>query len=202
MTREASLVDFFDLTNAQVRKEGLATLGGTEALYGIKALLTAAPLLLQSHAAETVADALKAALDVRLIDIMARAWNTRRELSAYLDRTKYPPDQVIDHALAKHEVRAEHRPRLQIVLDNSPLGPEIEFDVAVSLNVEAAVLRIQDGRIMFARLGRVTGAGTIGCEDAVLFTRKTKPVALPPTLSFGAGIPIAKLADAAVADAA
>lgn len=202
MTRDASLVDFFDLDNAQVRKDGLAALGGTAALYGVKTLLTAAPLLLQKYSGESLADALKSALDIRVLDIMAAAWNTRRELRQYLDRAKYAPDQIVDHALAKHEIRASHQPRLQIMLDNSPLGPELEFDVALTLNVEAAVLRIQDARIMFVRLGRVSGTGTIKCEGAVLFSRPTKAVTLPLTLSFGAGIPIAPAADTEVADAA
>lgn len=204
MTRDAAatLVRFFDLDNAQVRKDGLAALGGTAALYGVKTLLTAAPLLLQKHVGDSVADALKAALDVRVVDIMAAAWNTRRELGHYRDRAKFPPDQIVDHALAKHDIRATHKPRLQIVLDHSPLGPEIEFEVTVALNIEAAILRIQDARIMFARLGKVFGTGTIKCEGATLFSRPTKAVALPLTLSFGPGLPIGKPADKKVADAA
>jgi hypothetical protein len=197
----ATLTTFFDLDSAQVRKDGLAAFEGTAAFAGIKTLLTAAPALLQKHAADSVADALKAALDMRIVDILATAWNTRRELRQYLDRTKYPAGEIIDHALGKHEVRATHKPRLQIMLDNSPLGPEIEFDVAVALNLEAAVLRVQDGRIMFARLGKVFGTGTIKCEGATLFSRPTKAVVLPLTLSFGAGLAISK-PEAQVADAA
>lgn len=201
MTPQAqSLAAFFDLDSAAARKDGLAALEGTAALYGVKTLLTAAPALLQKSVGDSVADALKAALDIRIVDVMATAWNTRRDLMQYADRAKFPPDQVIDHALGKHEIRSTHKPRLQIVLDHSPLGPEIEFEVAVSLHLEAAVLRIQDARIMFARLGKVSGTGTIKCEGATLFTRATKAVTLPQTLSFGAGLPLAtttKVADAA-----
>lgn len=194
-----SLASFFDLDSAQVRKDGMTALGGTAALYGVKTLLTAAPLLLQKNIGDSVTDALKAALDIRVVDILASAWNTRRELRQYADRAKYPADQVIDHALGKHDIRATHKPRLQIVLDNSPLGPELEFEVAVALNLEAAILRIQDGRIMFARLGKVFGTGTIKCEGATLFSRPTKAVALPLTLSFGAGLAIAGASDAKAA---
>ena len=202
MTRDtATLTDFFDLENPQVRKDGLTAFEGTTALHGVKTLLTAAPALLQKHVADSVADALKAALDMRIVDILATAWNTRRELRQYLDRAKYPPDQIADHALGRHDIRATHKPRLQIMLDNSPLGPEIEFDIAIALNLEAAVLRIQDARIMFARLGKVFGTGTIKCEGATLFSRPTKAVTLPFTLSFGPGLAIGK-AEPAVADAA
>lgn len=196
-----SLAAFFDLDDAQVRKDGMQALSETAALYGVKSLLTAAPLLLQKNVGASVTDALKAALDVKVIDVLASAWNTRRELRQYADRAKYPLDQIVDHALGKHEILASHKPRVQIMLDNTPLGPEIEFEVTVALNLEAVVLRIQDARIMFARLGKVFGAGTIKCEGAVLFTRPTKAVALPQTLSFGSGLALAKV-EAQVADAA
>jgi len=83
-----SLASFFDLDNKQVRNDGLTALGGTAALYGVKTLLTAAPLLLQRNVGDGVADALKAALDIRIVDIIATAWNTRRELKSYTDRAK------------------------------------------------------------------------------------------------------------------
>jgi len=197
-----SLASFFDLDNAQVRSDGLTALGGTAALYGVKTLLTAAPLLLQRNVGEGVADALKAALDIRIIDIIATAWNTRRELKQYADRAKYPADQIVDHALGKHDIRSTHKPRVQIMLDNSPIGPELEFEVTAALNLEAAILRIQDGRIMFAKLGKVFGTGTIKCEGATLFSRPTKALQLPLTLSFGQGLPIGSTKDAKVADAA
>ena len=202
IAQAATLVQFFDFDNAGVRKDGLIALGGTGAMRGVQALLTAAPLLLQNHAVQSATEALQAALNVRIVDILAAAWNTRRELRQYQDRTKFPADQIIDHTIAKHDVHSTHRPRLQIMLDHSPVGPEIEFEVIVGLTVEAAVLRIQDARIMGARMGKIFGTGTIKCEDATLFSRPTKAVNLPLTVSFGTGIAIGKGAEAAIADAA
>ncbi|MBP6013640.1 MAG: hypothetical protein KBA31_15545 [Alphaproteobacteria bacterium] len=206
----ATLVQFFDFDNPSVRKDALTALNATAGMRGVQALLTAAPALLQNHAAQSATEALQAALDVKVIDILAAAWNTRRDLAQYTDRTKFPPDQIIDHALSKHDIRSTHKPRLQIMLDHSEIGPEIEFEVTISLTVESASLRIQDGRIMFARLGKAHGTGTIKCESATLFTRPTKAVALPLTVSFGNGLAIGKpktaagtaKPDAAAADAA
>jgi hypothetical protein len=197
--QSASLVQFFDFENSNVRKDGLQALSGTGAMRGVQALLTAAPLLLQNHAMQSATEALQAALDVRVVDILAAAWNTRAELRQYLDRAKFPASQIVDHTIAKHEVRSSHRPRLQIMLDHSPVGPEIEFEVIVSLTLEAAVMRIQDARIMGARLGKVFGTGTIKCEGATLFSRPTKAVNLPLTVSFGTGIAIGKASEAAIA---
>ncbi len=197
--QSATLVQFFDFENAAVRKDGLQALGATGAMRGVQALLTAAPLLLQNHAMQSATEALQAALDVRVVDILAAAWNTRLELLQYADRAKFPAAQIIDHTIAKHDVKSSHRPRLQIMLDHSPVGPEIEFEVIVGLTLEAAVLRVQDARIMGARLGKIFGTGTIKCEGATLFSRPTKAVNLPLTVSFGTGIAIGKASDAAIA---
>jgi hypothetical protein len=202
MTSSASLITFFDLDSPHVRKEGLAAFAATGALRGIQTLLTAAPPILQTHIGESITDALKTALDVRIVDILTQAWSARRDLAPYTDEPKYPANQIIDHTLTKHEIHSVHKPRVQIMLDHSPLGPEMEFDVALSLNIDSAVLRVKNRRIMSARLGRITGVGTIKCEGATLFQRPTKSVALPLTISFGAGIPIGKTKNAAVADAA
>ena len=199
----ATLVQFFDFDSTAVRKDALAALNETSGMRGVQALLSAAPALLRNHAAQSATDALQAALDVKIIDVLAAAWSTRRDLAQYLDRAKFPADQIIDHALSRHDVRSTHKPRLQIVLDHSEVGPEIEFEVTISLTLESATLRIQDGKIMFARLGRTHGTGTIKCESATLYTRPTKAVALPLTVSFGSGLAIGKPKNTAVtADAA
>ncbi len=187
---DLTLLQFFDVEDAKASKDGLNALYSTAVMRGTQALLSTAPTLLQNHVAQSVTEALKSALAVPLVDVLTSAWTMRRELKQYLDRSKFPREELVDHALAKHEIQSTHRPRLQIMLDHSPIGAEFEFDVTVMLNIEAAILRIQDGRIMHAQLGKVSGAGAIKCEEATLFARASKPVALPQTLSFGSGIAI------------
>ncbi|MFM9863243.1 MAG: hypothetical protein ACKVRO_06515 [Micropepsaceae bacterium] len=187
---DLTLLQFFDAEDAKARKDGLNALYSTAVMRSTQALLSTAPTLLQNHVAQSVTEALKGVLSVPLVDVLSSAWTTRRELKQYLDRSKFPREELIDHALGKHEIQSTHRPKLQIMLDNSPIGAEFEFAVTVALNVEAAILRIQDGRIMHAQLGKVSGSGAIKCEEATLFARATKPVALAQTLSFGQGIAI------------
>lgn len=194
---DVTLIQFFDLENAKARKDGLNALYGTQTMRSVQALLAGAPSLLQNHVAQSVTEALNDALNVKLVDILIAAWSSRRELAQYLDRSKFPRDELIDHALGKHEVFSAHKPRLQIMLDASPIGPEFEFDIVVKLQLEATTLRVQDGRIMFARIGKASGMGAIKCEDTTLFARASKPIALPQTLSFGNGLVIARPKDAA-----
>lgn len=187
---DLTLLQFFDFEDAKARKEGLNALYGTAVMRGTQALLSTAPSLLQNQIALSVMEALKGALAVPLVDVLTSAWTTRRELKQYLDRSKFPREELIDHALGKHEIQSTHRPKLQIMLDQSPIGAEFEFAVNVALNVEAAILRIHDGRIMHAQLGKVSGLGSVKCEEATLFARANKPIVLPQTLSFGQGIAV------------
>ena len=102
---DITLVQFFDLANAKVRKEALNALYGTAAMRSAQALLTSAPSLLQNHVAQSVTEALQEALAVKLIDILTTAWSGRRELAPYLDRSKFPRDELVDHALSFSERR-------------------------------------------------------------------------------------------------
>jgi hypothetical protein len=189
---DLTMLQFFEFEDAKIRKDGLNALYSTAVMRAVQALLSTAPTLLQNQVAQSVTEALKNALSVRVIDILAAAWNTRRELRQYIDRSKFPPDEIVDHALGQHEIHSTHQPRLQIMLDHSPVGAEFEFDVTVKLNIEAAILRIQDARIMHATLGKISGSGTIKCEEVTLFSRASKPIVLPQTLSFGSGLVIPK----------
>lgn len=187
---DLTLLQFFDAEDAKARKDGLNALYGTAVMRSTQALLSTAPSLLQNHVAQSVTEALRNVLAVPLVDILTSAWTTRRELKQYLDRSKFPRDELVDHSLAKHDIQSVHRPKLQVMLDNSPMGAEFEFEVQVALSVDGAILRVQDGRIMHAQIGKVSGSGTVKCEEATLFSRAIKPVALPQTLSFGSGVAI------------
>jgi hypothetical protein len=187
---EMTLVQFFDFDNAKARKEGLNALYGTQTMRSVQALLAGAPQLLQNHVAQSVTEALSEALKIKITDLAIAGWTNRREFAQYLDQTKFPRDEIVDHVLGKHEIFSSHKPRLQIMLDGSPIGSEFEFEISVKLALEAATLRVQDGRMMFARIGKVTGTGFIKCEDTTLFARAAKPVSIPQTLSFGTGLAI------------
>jgi hypothetical protein len=188
---DTTLVQFFDFDNAKARKEGLNALYGTQTMRSVQALLAGAPQLLQNYVAQSVTEALGEALKFKVTELAIAGWSNRREFGQYLDQTKFPRDEIIDHVLGKHEIFSSHKPRLQIMLDGSPIGPEFEFEVSVKLALEAATLRVQDGRMMFARVGKATGTGYIKCEDTTLFARPVKPIAIPQTLSFGTGLAIA-----------
>jgi hypothetical protein len=162
----------------------------TDVMVRLRSSLTEAPDLVRNFATESVSDALNSVLNIPLSDVLAAAWKTRHELREYCDQSKYPPGQVNNYVLAQHTISSNHRPRFQVQFDGTPCGPDIEFDVALSLIVEAACLEIVNARITKATTGTIQGSGQISCAGAILVERKTAKVDIPGKFSFGEGIQI------------
>ncbi len=129
-------------------------------------------------------------LDVEIPALLAAAWNKCRLLSKYLDRDRYPPDKTVMLPLAEHTVKSEHRPVIEIYLNDHLIG-KINFLVTVSLVLEGLTLKIRGGRIVEILTGSCTGKGTISCENCLLAERATAPFALPGSIKLGDGIPVA-----------
>ena len=167
-----------------------ARLHDSDVMVRLRSSLTDAPELVRNFATESVSDALNSVLNVPLIDVLAAAWKTRHDLRQYCDQTKHPPGEVNNYVLAQHVISSTHRPRFQVLFDGTPCGPDIEFDVELSLTVEAACLEIINARITKATTGTIQGSGQISCAGATLVERQTKKIDLPGKFSFGDGIPI------------
>ncbi len=128
-------------------------------------------------------------LDVGLPDILAGAWNKYRLLLKYLDKEKYPPEEVILVPLVDHTIQSEHHPHLELLIDEKSIG-KIEFQITLSLTLEGFTLKIQDGKIKEILTGTCKGEGTIKCENAVLVERELAPIRLPGSIDLGEGLPI------------
>jgi hypothetical protein len=61
----------------------------------------------------------------------------------------------------------------------------------IALDVDAGDLLIQGGRIWELRLGTATARGTLRVEGQEVAKRESEPIALPGTVRFENGIPIA-----------
>jgi hypothetical protein len=178
-----SVAVFFGLDDGAVGQ-----LHESDVMQKVRTSLAKAPDAVRNFATESVADALKSALNVPLIDLFAAAWKTIHELRKYCDQSKYPPGEVNNYALAEHVISSTHRPRFRVVLDGTPCGPEIEFDVDLKVTIEAVSLEILDARIMKAATGSIQGSGSISCAGATLVERETSAIDIPGKYSFGEGI--------------
>jgi hypothetical protein len=128
-------------------------------------------------------------LDIDGVGVLAGAWNKTRELRKYRDQTKYPPEDVIVVSLTKHTIESKHRPYLEIVAEEQPIG-RLDFEIDLSLMLEGAELTVQAGRVKRIKPGKSTGTGTIKCEGAVLYSVDKKLLTLPGVIDLGEGVVI------------
>jgi hypothetical protein len=128
-------------------------------------------------------------IDVR--DILARGWSKYSEFLEYLNKDKYPPGEPAFVPLAKHTIVSEHSPSLKPVINKITLG-EIQFTVHLEFLLKGAVLKIDDGKIMEARIGTCEGKGNVQYGGFTILEAKSQPVEFPGSIEFGEGVPIEK----------
>jgi hypothetical protein len=141
------------------------------------------------NTARDIGNALASALRLRLADVLVAGWNKYYEISKYKDRKKYPSDAIIEVPLAGHTFTSSHEPRVEILANGARVA-DIRFQVDLEIEVECAVLTIQDAKIKSISTGMCEGTGTLRCESLV-FAKTSKSFTIPGTASFGEGVPIA-----------
>ncbi|MEM6898266.1 MAG: hypothetical protein AAF583_00640 [Pseudomonadota bacterium] len=95
----------------------------------------------------SVADALSQATATDKAYWLFRGWSLARELKAYKDREKYPPDQTNLLKLGEHDLSGTLKPVVTISLEGAPLA-KLEFEVKVKGALDAVSLKIRDGQII------------------------------------------------------
>ena len=128
-------------------------------------------------------------LDIDVIGLLVDGWNKSRELRKYRDETAYPPDEVVVVALSKHKLESQHKPHLELVVADRPVG-KVSFQIDLALAIDGAQLTIQGGRIKRIATGKTSGTGTIRCEGVIVGQKEQKLGSLPGQIDLGAGIPI------------
>jgi hypothetical protein len=188
---DLTLRNFFDCSNEVIQREWPPELESGSAIPDIKGKVRTEVHGVQWPAAlDEIKKSVEPLLNVGIPDIMAAAWNKYRLLCKYLDRDKYPPDKTVMVPLAEHTLKSEHRPTIEIYINDHLIG-KVNFVVTVSLAFEGLILKIRDGRIMEMLTGSCTGKGAISCENCLLIERATAPFPLPGSIKLGDGIPIA-----------
>ncbi len=86
-------------------------------------------------------------LDIKITDILVRAWKKYAELQKYSNKEKYPAEESILVPLSTHEIKSVHHPSLEIFIDDHPLGKMV-FDLTVTLKLKGIILKIQDARML------------------------------------------------------
>ncbi len=120
-------------------------------------------------------DALRAALDIALADVMARAWLPLPELreAAQLSASGRP----YLAPLARHRLVSEHAPGLEIAYDGEPIE-RIAARASVSFSIEAMEIVMRDGAIAAIRNGFYSGAGSLSLDGVGLAVLPTRAYAV------------------------
>lgn len=121
--------------------------------------------------APAVRNALYAALDITLADLMARAWTDLAELrdAAQLSASGRP--YLV--ALGRHRLVSEHAPGVEVAFGRSSAA-RFSARVSVVFTVEAMEIVIEDGAIASLRSGAYAAAGSLALEGVVLASAATR----------------------------
>ena len=140
-------------------------------------------------ARSAIDQALQSLLAIPMIDILGAGWTKYRALIEYRDRRKHPSEEVALFPLHEHTITSTHKPQIEIYINDRRVG-SIDFEIQLVLEIETAILKIQDGKIWEIETGACRGAGILMYGPAVLYERKTSQVQLPKLMSFSKGLSI------------
>jgi len=159
------------LKEAMAKKNLAIATTGTETLaaFGLRAMSGA------------LARNLKSVLQIDLSDIFVTAWNKSGTLRQHLEKSAHSPGKEIFLQLAEHKIASTHRPHVALMKDGAEIA-RIEFEAAIELVLQGAVLRLLDGAIQDVQTGRVKGKGWVKCFGAVIVEKEIQPHAIPGTL--------------------
>ncbi len=185
-----TLSTIFGLDRGEPGERRITGVEATRALRDLKDKLGAdTPATIWSVVERQVGEAVGTALGIPLSSVLAGAWNKYEPLWEYCDPLRHPPGESSQVPLAAHTVSSHHRPFIEIVLGEKAIGA-LEFDVEVSVTLEAAVLTIMDGKFREITTGDAGVEASLSCEDSTLIKRELGDYRLPGKISFGEGIPI------------
>jgi hypothetical protein len=136
-----------------------------------------------------VTRSVEALLNISMKDVLVGAWDKYRALREHLDRHKTSPGEIIVFPLAEHTIHSEHRPFIEILVNEQVIA-RVDFEVDIALNFKGANLKIQDGKIIEIRTGSCQGSCTVTCQGGVIFQKDSSTVHLPGSIDLGEGIAI------------
>ena len=128
-------------------------------------------------------------LDIRLLDVMGWAWKKGRELEAYRDTQRYPPDKTFSVPLVEHKITSTHEPHVDIRMNDKKVG-SIHFAVHIEIAIKAVILEIRNARIKKIHAGECKAKGSFLCEGVLLAERESKSLDLPGVIDLGEGLEI------------
>lgn len=185
-TPRTTLNEFFMLSEAQFSEQQLAGIERQPKTQEILQIVTKFSPLNSHDLSAEIAKAVGDTLKFNLLGVLVVTWSRAFELRKYTDRTKYKPEDINYVELAKHTVKSNHKPKVQLLINGSSVG-EVEFDVALEFPVKGAILKVQDARIKEVRALSCKGSCKIKYGEFELLKRESQEFYMPGSVDFGEG---------------
>lgn len=179
-----TLNEFFGLKEVKLNEAGMEAVknqaGDAIAKFGWKAF------------SDGLGNAIASSFEMSLGGILAMGWSKRRELLKYLEK----PEATNYLRLAKHTVNSDHKPEVQVLLNEKAVA-KFQFEVKFKLEIHGANLMIHEG--MIKKITAVSGKGscTISYKGHELFKKESQNIDLPGEVEFNPGIVIRAAAEPA-----
>lgn len=147
-------------------------------------LTSAAHRLLYERLANVAADL----ADIDVAAVVAGGWRTYAALTDAAWRTRDRPgtEELVD--LASHRIHSIHRPQVDVLLDDVPVG-SVDFELELDIVVRALAATVSEGRLTAVEGGRCTLRGRLSCLDVPVAAREAE-ADLGAVLELGEGFPL------------
>ena len=178
---EVTLKEFFGLKEIKLNEAGLEA---------VKQQAGSAVSALSGNVlAEGLRNSIASNFDMSIGGILAAAWGKQRELQKYLGK----PEATNYLRLAKHTVNSDHKPEIEVLLNEKALA-KFQFEVKFKLDIEGANLMIHEG--MIKKVTAVSGKAscTISYKGYELYKKESQQIDLPGEVEFNPGIIIRQAA--------
>jgi hypothetical protein len=175
-----------------------AALGKSAALGQVMKLLPAVSGLASHAVAAECARVSGPLLRLDIGEVLVAGWRARAELRTAADETAAHPGMVDVVPLAQHRVTAERHPRLDVLVDGTPVL-SLRFSVLFAFDVTELAATVEDGMLTNVRAGRTKAtvtllvaavAGTLAESKAVKLAEQGATVDVPLVVPLGRGIPL------------
>jgi hypothetical protein len=113
-------------------------------------------------------DALKSALDCKVVDILAECWAQAAPVRDLVQTASRPAAEPIVIRLGGHELSRELKPVVSVTIGSCPCI-ELNFQLAVSAHLSGVCLSIVDGHIVGGDIGEAWASGQLSYEDIPLY---------------------------------
>jgi hypothetical protein len=116
-------------------------------------------------------------LDIGIPDILFRAWNKSDEIDSVLKQSREHPGVTSLVPLAEHRISSLHRPHIQVLYNGETLA-DIEVEIDLVLDIDAAIVKITDGQIRAISAGSCSVSGSVMIENIKVFELATGRIEL------------------------